>query len=50
MARTKIKLGIRKGARVGVTGYGRTAKWPKTMEGTVLQRRGNYAFVKWDGS
>ena len=40
---------INKGARVKTSGEGRTARW-KSYKGTVIKRRGNSVFVKWDGT
>ena len=38
---------IRKGARVEVSGNGRTARWGGYV-GTVTRRRGAHVFVVWD--
>lgn len=40
---------MKKGARVTVTGHGRTARWGN-IAGTVTRRRGARIYVRWDGT
>jgi len=39
---------MKKGDRITITGYGRTAHWPEDTIGTVTMKRGDSIFVHWD--
>lgn len=41
---------LRKGARVTITGLGRTARWPGTLIGTVTRVSRGRVYVRWDGT